>query len=71
MNNTNQHIGSALDNLLEETGELAEISAVALERVESWEEDLRDPCPPQKFKQPSVPRHIHGVIHREQGELQP
>jgi hypothetical protein len=46
MNNTNQHIGSALDNLLEETGELAEISAVALERVESWEEDLRYPCPP-------------------------
>jgi hypothetical protein len=33
MNNTNPHIGSALDNLLEETGELAEISAVALERV--------------------------------------
>jgi hypothetical protein len=28
MNNTNQHFGSALDNLLEETGELAEISAV-------------------------------------------
>jgi len=44
MNNTNQHIGSALDNLLEETGELAEICAVALERVESWEEDLRDPA---------------------------
>ena len=44
MNNTNQHFGSALDNLLEETGELAEISAVAIERVESWEEDLRDPA---------------------------
>jgi hypothetical protein len=28
-------------------------------------------CPPQKFKQPSVASHIHGVIHREQGELQP
>jgi len=33
----NQHIGSSLDGLLEETGELTEISTVAIKRVIAWE----------------------------------
>jgi predicted XRE-type DNA-binding protein len=33
----NQHIGSSLNSLLEETGELAEVNAVALKRVIAWE----------------------------------
>ena len=33
----NQHIGSSLDDLLEETGELTEVSAVAIKRVIAWE----------------------------------
>lgn len=33
----NKHIGSSFDDLLEETGELAEVSAVAIKRVIAWE----------------------------------
>ena len=33
----NQFIGSSLDALLEETGELAEVNAVAIKRVIAWE----------------------------------
>ncbi len=33
----NQHLGSSLDDLLEETGELAEVNAVAIKRVIAWE----------------------------------
>ena len=33
----NQHLGSSLDDLLEETGDLAEVNAVALKRVIAWE----------------------------------
>jgi len=33
----NKHIGSSLDNLLEETGELAEVNAIAIKRVIAWE----------------------------------
>jgi len=33
----NQHMGSSLDNLLEETGELAEVNADAIKRVIAWE----------------------------------
>ena len=33
----NPHIGSSLDDLLEETGELAEVEAVALKRVVAWQ----------------------------------
>tara|TARA_B110000902_G_C14250667_1_gene565974 strand:- start:62 stop:349 length:288 start_codon:yes stop_codon:yes gene_type:complete len=33
----NQHMGSSLDNLLEETGELAEVNAAAIKRVIAWE----------------------------------
>ena len=33
----NQRLGSSLDNLLEETGELAEVNAVAIKRVIAWE----------------------------------
>jgi|TARA_B110000914_G_C15497296_1_gene463958 predicted XRE-type DNA-binding protein len=33
----NQHMGSSLDNLLEETGELAEVNAAAIKRVITWE----------------------------------
>lgn len=33
----NQHIGSSLDDLLESTGELAEVNAVAIKRVIAWE----------------------------------
>ncbi len=33
----NQHVGSSLDNLLKETGELAEVNAVAIKRVIAWE----------------------------------
>lgn len=33
----NQHIGSSLDDLLEETGELAEINTLAIKRVIAWE----------------------------------
>lgn len=31
------HIGSSLDSLLEETGELTEVNAVAIKRVIAWE----------------------------------
>ena len=34
---TKQNIGSSLDDLLEETGELAEVNAVAIKRVIAWE----------------------------------
>jgi len=33
----NQHMGSSLDNLLEKTGELAEVNAAAIKRVIAWE----------------------------------
>jgi len=33
----NQHLGSSLDDLLEETGDLAEVNAVAIKRVIAWE----------------------------------
>lgn len=33
----NPHLGSSLDELLEETGELAEVNAVAIKRVIAWE----------------------------------
>jgi len=33
----NQHIGSSLDDLLEETGELAEVNTIAIKRVIAWE----------------------------------
>lgn len=33
----NQNIGSSLDDLLEETGELAEVNTVAIKRVIAWE----------------------------------
>ena len=33
----NQHMGSSLDNLLEETGELAEVNAAPIKRVITWE----------------------------------
>lgn len=37
MTKRNNHIGSSLDDLLEETGELAEVNSVALKRVIAWE----------------------------------
>ncbi len=37
MTKRNQHIGSSFDSLLEETGELAEVSAMAIKRVIAWE----------------------------------
>ena len=33
----NPHIGSSLDNLLEETGDLTEVEAVAIKRVIAWQ----------------------------------
>ena len=33
----NQYIGSSLDDLLEETGEFAEVNTVAIKRVIAWE----------------------------------
>lgn len=33
----NQYIGSSLDDLLEENGELAEVNTVAIKRVIAWE----------------------------------
>jgi len=33
----NQYIGSSLDDLLEETGDLAEVNAIAIKRVIAWE----------------------------------
>ncbi len=33
----NKHIGSSLDDLLEETGDLAEVNAIAIKRVIAWE----------------------------------
>ena len=36
----NQHMGSSLDNLLEKTGELAEVNAAAIKRVIAWEIQL-------------------------------
>lgn len=32
-----QHMGSSLDDLLQDTGELAEVNAVAIKRVIAWE----------------------------------
>lgn len=32
-----QHVGSSLDDLLQDTGELAEVNAVAIKRVIAWE----------------------------------
>lgn len=32
-----QHIGSSLDNLLQDTGELADANTVAIKRVIAWE----------------------------------
>ena len=32
-----QHIGSSLDDLLQDTSELAEVNAVAIKRVIAWE----------------------------------
>lgn len=32
-----QYIGSSLDDLLQDTGELAEVNAVAIKRVIAWE----------------------------------
>ncbi len=33
----NPHVGSSLDSLLEQKGELVEVSAVAIKRVIAWE----------------------------------
>ncbi len=33
----NKHIGSSLDDLLKETGELVEVNAIAIKRVIAWE----------------------------------
>ncbi len=33
----NQHIGSSLDDLLKETGDLAEVNSIAIKRVIAWE----------------------------------
>ncbi|CCU71754.1 XRE family transcriptional regulator [Thalassolituus oleivorans] len=33
----NQHLGSSFDELLEETGELAEVNTVSIKRVIAWE----------------------------------
>lgn len=33
----NAHIGSSFDDLLEETGDLTEVSAVAIKRVVAWQ----------------------------------
>ncbi len=33
----NQHIGSSFDDLLEETGDLAEVNTIAIKRVIAWE----------------------------------
>ncbi|MCY4359023.1 MAG: Fis family transcriptional regulator [Gammaproteobacteria bacterium] len=32
-----QHVGSSLNDLLQDTGELAEVNAVAIKRVIAWE----------------------------------
>ncbi|AEF05690.1 XRE family transcriptional regulator [Alteromonas naphthalenivorans] len=32
-----QHVGSSLDDLLQDTGELAEVNTVAIKRVIAWE----------------------------------
>lgn len=37
----NQHLGSSFDDLLEHTGELAEVNAVAIKRVIAWEIDAK------------------------------
>jgi antitoxin HicB len=39
----NPHIGSSLDDLLQETGDLAEVEAVAIKRVIAWqvEEEMK------------------------------
>jgi predicted XRE-type DNA-binding protein len=34
---SNDHIGSALDDALKQTGDLAEVGAIALKRVIAWE----------------------------------
>lgn len=33
----NKHIGSSLDDLLKDTGELAEVNAVAIKRLITWQ----------------------------------
>lgn len=37
MDNQNKHIGSSLDDLPEETNELSEVNAEAINRVIAWE----------------------------------
>jgi len=37
MAKSNKHIGSSFDDLLAETGELAEVNAAAIKRVIAWE----------------------------------
>jgi predicted XRE-type DNA-binding protein len=37
MAKTNKHIGSSLDGLLEETGDLVEVNAIAIKRVIAYE----------------------------------
>jgi len=37
MAKNNKHVGSSLDDLLKETGELAEVNALAIKRVIAWE----------------------------------
>jgi len=37
----NAHIGSSFDDLLEETGDSAEVSAVAIKRVVAWQVSQR------------------------------
>lgn len=40
MDNQNQHIDSSLDDLLEETDELTEVSTEVINRVTTWETAL-------------------------------
>lgn len=40
--NNNPHIGSSLDDLLEEEGTLAEINSIALKRVIAWQAGDKD-----------------------------
>lgn len=39
MDQQNKHLGSSLDDLLAETGELSEVTEEAIQRVNDWEDN--------------------------------
>jgi antitoxin HicB len=53
----NPHIGSSLDDLLEETGELAEVEAVAIKRVVAWQ--VAEAMKQQNISKSAMAKRMH------------